>query len=339
MNKLLMILFSLFLFLPFSSSVFAQEDIITGSVYRQSMYYRDSSNNSGRDTAIVSGGNPIVVPGAGNYSSNLPVFFVFGIKDYKFNDGESYQVKVSIPVISANEDYDYTWKYNSTCQLEELGTGATMPVSCSIEDDKKTLVFSFRSIYQINDSSLWVFRYGDWTNDSDVIINNMSANISSASVNPSYKLIYNEKIDLDILEDQNQTIIDQNNATNDKLDDLNDSINNSDSSGASDSAGGFFEDFTTDTFGLTAVITAPLNFIKSLTSSSCTPLNIPLPFVDTNLTLPCMSTIYNQYFGGFYTLYQTITTGLIAYWVCVRIFNLVKDFKNPDHDEIEVMDL
>ena len=124
-----------------------------------------------------------------------------------------------------------------------------------------------------------------------------------------------------------------------EMSDLNDSINNSDSSGASDSAGGFFEDFTTDTFGLTAVITAPLNFIKSLTSSSCTPLNIPLPFVDTNLTLPCMSTIYNQYFGGFYALYQTITTGLIAYWVCVRIFNLVKDFKNPDHDEIEVMDL
>lgn len=124
-----------------------------------------------------------------------------------------------------------------------------------------------------------------------------------------------------------------------QINDLNDSINNSDSSGASSSAGGFFEDFTTDTFGLTAVITAPLNFIKSLTSSSCKPLNIPLPFVDTNLTLPCMSTIYNQYFGGFYTLYQTITTGLIAYWVCVRIFNLVKDFKNPDHDEIEVMDL
>lgn len=123
------------------------------------------------------------------------------------------------------------------------------------------------------------------------------------------------------------------------LGDINDSINNSDSSVASDTAGGFFENFTTDTFGLTAVITAPLNFIKSLTSSSCTPLNVPLPFVDTNLTLPCMSTIYNQYFGGFYTLYQTITTGLIAYWVCVRIFNLVKDFKNPDHDEIEVMDL
>ena len=126
---------------------------------------------------------------------------------------------------------------------------------------------------------------------------------------------------------------------NNSIGDINDSINNSDSSGATGSAGGFFEDFTTDTFGLTSVITAPLNFIKSLTSSSCTSLSVPLPFVDTNLTLPCMSTIYNTYFGGFYTLYQTITTGLIAYWVCVRIFNLVKDFKNPDHDEIEVMDL
>ena len=66
---------------------------------------------------------------------------------------------------------------------------------------------------------------------------------------------------------------------------------------------------------------------------------MPLPYVNKTLDLPCMSSIYSQYFGSFFTLYQTITFGIIAYWVCVRIFNLVKDFKNPDHDEIEVLDL
>ena len=108
---------------------------------------------------------------------------------------------------------------------------------------------------------------------------------------------------------------------------------------AQDSAGGFFNDFTTDLHGLTAVITAPLSLISSITSSSCTPLVIPLPYVEKDLTLPCMGAIYSNYFGSFLSIYQIITFGIVAYWVLVRIFNLVKDFKNPDHDEIEVLDL
>lgn len=108
---------------------------------------------------------------------------------------------------------------------------------------------------------------------------------------------------------------------------------------AQDSAGGFFNDFTTDTHGLTAVITAPLSLIESITSSACSPLVIPLPYIDKDLTLPCMGAIYSNYFGSFLSIYQIITFGIVAYWVLVRIFNLVKDFKNPDHDEIEVLDL
>ena len=97
--------------------------------------------------------------------------------------------------------------------------------------------------------------------------------------------------------------------------------------------------FNTDTFGLTSIITAPLNLISNLLDKSCSPLVLPLPYINKNLTLPCMSLIYEDYFGEFLTLYQTITFGVVAYWVWVRIFNLVKDFKNPDRDEIEVVDL
>lgn len=119
----------------------------------------------------------------------------------------------------------------------------------------------------------------------------------------------------------------------------NDTLKDDNTQGAQDSAGGFFNDFTTDTHGLTAIITAPLSLITSITSKSCSPLVIPLPYVDKDLTLPCMGAIYSNYFGSFLSIYQVITFGIIAYWVCVRIFNLVKDFKNPDHDEIEVLDL
>lgn len=127
----------------------------------------------------------------------------------------------------------------------------------------------------------------------------------------------------------------------DSIDNVNDTLTDSNSSGATSSADNFFSGFTTDTYGLTSIITAPLNLINQLTSSTCSPLGLEVPFLEDNNTinLPCMTEIYEDNFGTFYTIYNTITFGLVAYWVCVRIFNLVKDFKNPDHDEIEVLDL
>lgn len=120
---------------------------------------------------------------------------------------------------------------------------------------------------------------------------------------------------------------------------ITDSINDDDVNSSTNEASDFFEDFTTDTHGLTGIITAPLNAINSLTSATCSPLVLPLPYVNQDLTLPCMRTIYETNFGDFMTLYDVITLGIISYWVSIRIFNLVKDFKNPEHDEIEVMDL
>lgn len=127
--------------------------------------------------------------------------------------------------------------------------------------------------------------------------------------------------------------------TTNAVNDLNSSINDDSVSGAFSVGSSFFSNFSTSTHGLTGIITAPLNAIQSLTSSTCSPLVLPLPFVDEDLILPCMRPIYEQHFGGFMTLYDIITLGIISYWVMVRIFALVKDFKNPDHDEIEVMDL
>lgn len=129
------------------------------------------------------------------------------------------------------------------------------------------------------------------------------------------------------------------NNTNDKLDDLNDNITNSDTSDSQSSAGSFFEDFTSDDYGLSDIITMPLTFIKGLSNASCYSLDLPFPFVEQNVQIPCMTSIYEKYFGNFLTLYQTITTGFIAYWVCVNIYRLVKNFKNPDDDKVEVMEL
>lgn len=127
--------------------------------------------------------------------------------------------------------------------------------------------------------------------------------------------------------------------TNNKLDDLNDNLTSTDTSSAENQASGFFSDFDSGDYGLSDVITMPLQLIKNITSTTCSPLSIPIPFVDTNVILPCMNTIYSEFFGNILTIYQTITTGIIAYWVCINIFAMVKGFKDPDSDNIEVMEL
>lgn len=124
--------------------------------------------------------------------------------------------------------------------------------------------------------------------------------------------------------------------TNEALGDINNSI--TDSNVDTSSSNSFFGDFTNNDHGLSSIITAPLNFIKSLTSSSCSPLSLTIPFVNQTLNLPCMNTVYSN-FNQLYTLYQTITFGIISYWVCVRIYALVKSFKDPEDDRIEVVDL
>lgn len=132
--------------------------------------------------------------------------------------------------------------------------------------------------------------------------------------------------------DETNDKIDQ---TNQQLGDLNNNLTNSDV----DVDASFFSGFDNNTHGLTGIITSPLQLIGSITSSTCSPLSIPVPFVNQSASLPCMKEIYQTYGGGFYTLYQTITFGVVAYWVCVNIFFMVKGFKDPDSDRIEVLDL
>lgn len=93
--------------------------------------------------------------------------------------------------------------------------------------------------------------------------------------------------------------------------------------------------------GITSIITAPLSYIKSLSngSASCSSISLPLvSWFNKDLILPCPSTIYSK-FGSFLTIYQTITTGIIAYWCLVNILSLTLQFKEPFSDKIEVMDL
>lgn len=127
----------------------------------------------------------------------------------------------------------------------------------------------------------------------------------------------------------NNAIVNSSNNINNTLND--DSVDN-------DQASSFFDDFQADSHGLSGIITAPLRLIQSLSSSSCSPLELPLPFVNQNAILPCMSTVYSQ-FATFYSLWQLITTGIIAYYILIKLFGHIKGLQNPDDDRIEVLQL
>ena len=211
---------------------------------------------------------------------------------------------------SVNIIATYTLRTSSSASTLYLGSYSTSNYNFGFEAHVQDVTISINSINVVN-------------NADDTIINQNQTIIN-----------------------QNQTQIEQNNQTNEKLDGLKDSqdktndlLEDDDTDEATNTAGDFFSGFESDTFGLTSIITAPLAIIQSITSSSCNELGLPLPYVNKNLTLPCMGTIYQNTFGNFLTVYQTITFGIVAYWICVRIFNKVKDFKNPEKDEIEVLEL
>lgn len=161
-----------------------------------------------------------------------------------------------------------------------------------------------------------------------VRITELSINSSNSSNIIKEQEETNQKIQEQIQEQQK---------TNQELGELNDNLTNSNVD--SGSASGFFDNFQDNDHGLSGIINAPLNFIKNLNSKSCSPINVSIPLINSNFSLPCMSTFYNTHFAELFRIYQIVIFGLIAYRICLDIFRIVKGFKDPDSDKVEVLDL
>lgn len=120
---------------------------------------------------------------------------------------------------------------------------------------------------------------------------------------------------------------------------INNTLNNDNVDDANTEAGSFFDDFQSNSHGLSGVITSPLRLINSLTTASCSPLEFQLPFIHNQVSLPCMRGIYETHFGVFFSLYQLITTGLISYLVMINLYSKIHNLQNPHNDRIEVLNL
>lgn len=119
----------------------------------------------------------------------------------------------------------------------------------------------------------------------------------------------------------------------------NDLIKNDNVDGANTQGSSFFSNFNSNTHGLSGIVSSPIRLINSLSSSTCSPLTFTIPFVNSQVALPCMSSIYSTYFPTLLSVYQLITTGLIAYKILINLFGVVKGLQDPDSSRIEVVDL
>lgn len=191
--------------------------------------------------------------------------------------------------------------------------------------------YHFKNFYLSSDDTMEAMRSNkeilNKFNAIDDDLNTMNSNLSSINGILSSN---SDKIDQtnDKLDDVNQN-----------LGDLNDNITNGDISGSQNTANGFFDDFTDNDYGLSSILTIPLSSIQKITNASCSPINIPIPFTNKNIPLPCMGTLYQQNVPVLLNIWQIVSFGIISYAIIVDIFGMVKKFKDPNDDKLEVMSL
>lgn len=280
---------------------------------------------------------------ADNSESGLtPLTFNYGGKTMYGNQfgSTAYRTRITWDFssnLSLNTPYDFSFYFYADAKTNaDLGVrgfiedNSNFINSCYIDSSRYNMVSGNTSLTQLDPLIV--------VTCNDVVLKNknFSFSIYAIATNPSGVVAVSP---ISYKTSSTSEIIQQNEETNEQLQDMNDTINSDDTSESEDEATSFFDDFENEDHGLTGIITAPLRLINSLASSSCSPLTFPLPFVDSQVSLPCMKPIYQEHFSSFLAIYQIITTGLIGYWISVKIFAHVKGFKNPEEDKVEVLDL
>lgn len=131
----------------------------------------------------------------------------------------------------------------------------------------------------------------------------------------------------------------QQQAVIDSIEKTNDTIKDTDTTGASSSGNSFFNDFDEGSEGdLTDLVSLPLNFINHL-NDQCQAFTLPMGKMGT-VTIPCLSSLWSSSsFANIINIAKIILNGLICYKVGLNLLLFFKDLKDPDKDKLEVMDL
>lgn len=337
----------LLLFIPLFLFLFIPKNTLAVSLTPREIFV---ANAGGSFTNSTSDMHPFYYVGQNYYGINpwgtlkARSGILFGFSSSNLDTGKHYSVQFSLLSVGFASSYNNPF----VVSMQNLdGTTATCTVHSNYQDNAKLLITgteyggftAFSNVYcedfYLVNNDMKIF---------NILINGLFYSTENAmfaistitmSPTPANELSSNVQKNTDEIKKQTEETKKNTEATKEQTE----TIKDSDTTGAKDSANSFFGDFQNDDYGLSDIVTMPLSFVQGLANNSCNSLVLPMPFVDQNVELPCMTSVYQNHFSVFLQLYQLITTGFIAYWVCINIFRLVQNFKNPDNDEVEVLDL
>lgn len=101
----------------------------------------------------------------------------------------------------------------------------------------------------------------------------------------------------------------------------------------------FWNSFEHKDFGLTQIITLPINTIKKISNGTCTPYNIQI--LNQTIQMPCGDTLFwnREDVQSFKIFWNLFWGGLICYGIGGLIIKDVQKAINPNNDKLEVIDL
>lgn len=142
------------------------------------------------------------------------------------------------------------------------------------------------------------------------------------------------------IQSQTSEITDAQQETTDAINDLNDSLNDDSTTNAENTGSSFFSNFTTRDFGLTSVVTAPINFIQSFTNS-CSANPVVMDIYGTDVTLPCGDVIFwnRDDVASFRIIWNLLIGGPIIYTLSLKLFRTVQRALDPDQNDEGGLDL
>ena len=111
-------------------------------------------------------------------------------------------------------------------------------------------------------------------------------------------------------------------------DKINDTITDTSSPDTEDSINQWSEKMIDNP--LEAVVMLPLNILNSIKTGlngTCSPLNVPVPFIDETIQIPCISSIFAQIEGvtEFWNSIGTIVSAIMLYQYLIYLYNWIDD--------------
>lgn len=350
MKKIIFILFI---------SLFSIINVNAEEVDFSTQYFYSNTSDITYTTDFRSGtANKVLLYGKESYSPTYDNYeYLTGIDNYisySVSNGTTYTVKVFWSVTSLNAfNSDFVRdRLNGLTYVHGVNGVVTYQKttytknSCLNYQSKEYCTYNFITTYTFNaTTNATAFRVGTYNYNASSMFGTGNYLTHQASVNSIDVIVNADNTIINQNEqiiDQNQTIIDNSNQTNEKIDktneelgDLNDNLTSEegpDTSGLGDVAGWL------PAGPVDSLINLPLSLFNSISrdlSSSCKPINLPLPYVNKDLTLPCMSTFYDGIgIGDFMNWIGIIASGFMLFSYLMKLYKWVDDtltFRENNH--------